>query len=504
MATRSSVGARIALAVAVFVLAAVPWAARARAQGSRANQDAPAEQAENQRRQAELAAEIDLLRADDAAVGRALDAVNTELAAQIDRAKAAAAAADQARRDVESARATEAEVAAEVKEMEVYARDLALALYLRPPSESAVVFLAGENLIESPRQVALVRFRAEDTVVAARQLRVLRNQMTEATLAAELAQSAADDAANTEYQRLVAMREAKTRQETFAVGVGDRIERAIREAETLKGRNAAIAAQIQSDQAALVDKLRGAPQIPTELSDRPVPPPGSAGGTASEGSTPSSATPATAARPSPPTQPPNTAPPAAPPTPQTSPPTAPPVTEAPAVPPTTGPEPVEPPPTTQPEAPPSTTPPSSGGSSGQSCASLGLSVDTTWASGIEVNVSVAGQVEAMVSAAAAEGVQLVGNGYRSCESQVQIRREVCGTTDYDIWERPSWECSPPVARPGRSMHEKGLAIDFFDPRTNDLIRSHDTPEWQWLSRNASRFGFANLPVEPWHWSTTGG
>ena len=26
----------------------------------------------------------------------------------------------------------------------------------------------------------------------------------------------------------------------------------------------------------------------------------------------------------------------------------------------------------------------------------------------------------------------------------------------------------------------------------------------WLAANAGRFGFSNLPSEPWHWSTTGG
>lgn len=500
MATRFSVGARTALAAAVLIITAVPMAARARAQ----DDSAATEQAETQRRQAELAAEIDLLRADDAEVGRALDAVNAELANQIDRATKAAEQADRARAAVEVAHRKESDVAAEVALMEDHARELALALYLRPPSETSAELLAGEDLSESPRQVALVRFRVEDAVVAARQLQVLRNQLTEATLAAEIAKRSADDAAETEYQRLVQLREAKDRQVALAAGVADRIEHAVGEAETLKGRNETLAGQIQADQAALASKLRSAPQVPTDLSDRPVTPTGGATGTGSDRPEPPS--------PTPPTAPPVTSPPATQP-----PPTAPPVTAPPADPdpanpdpepvPTTSPPPPttqpEPPPTTQPEPPPTTTPPS-GGSSGQSCASLGLTVETTWAGDIEVNVSVAGQVEAMVAAAAAENVQLVGNGYRSCETQVQIRREVCGTTDYDIWERPSWECSPPVARPGRSMHEKGLAIDFFNPRTNDLIRSHDTPEWQWLNRNAGRFGFINLPVEPWHWSTTGG
>ena len=68
-------------------------------------------------------------------------------------------------------------------------------------------------------------------------------------------------------------------------------------------------------------------------------------------------------------------------------------------------------------------------------------------------------------------------------------------------EMPSWECSPPVARPGRSMHEQGLAIDFT--ADGDLIRSRSRPAFIWLAANAERFGFYSLPSEPWHWSTTG-
>ena len=47
------------------------------------------------------------------------------------------------------------------------------------------------------------------------------------------------------------------------------------------------------------------------------------------------------------------------------------------------------------------------------------------------------------------------------------------------------------------MHERGLAIDFANCRT------HDTRAFRWLDANAARFGFKNLPSEPWHWSTNG-
>ena len=121
--------------------------------------------------------------------------------------------------------------------------------------------------------------------------------------------------------------------------------------------------------------------------------------------------------------------------------------------------------------------------------------------GIEVAAEIGSQLAAMLAAADADGIYLEGGGWRSSDEQIAIRMEVCGTSEYAIWEMPSWECSPPVARPGRSMHEQGLAIDFT--ADGDLIRSQSHPAFNWLASNAERFGFYNLPSEPWHWSTTG-
>ncbi len=114
--------------------------------------------------------------------------------------------------------------------------------------------------------------------------------------------------------------------------------------------------------------------------------------------------------------------------------------------------------------------------------------------GITVDVSIAPALEAMVAAAAAQGVELTGSGLRTTDEQVALRRAHCGESADDIWRKPSGQCSPPTAIPGTSNHERGLAIDF----TN-------TPgAWAWLAANAGRFGFLNrLPTEPWHWSTTG-
>ena len=117
--------------------------------------------------------------------------------------------------------------------------------------------------------------------------------------------------------------------------------------------------------------------------------------------------------------------------------------------------------------------------------------------GITVHSAIGPQLEQLLAAAEAEGVSLSGGGYRSHEQQIALRRAHCGTSNYAIYEMPAGQCSPPTARPGTSMHEQGLAIDF----NNCSTRS--TRCWQWLNTNAARFGFHNLPSEPWHWSIDG-
>jgi hypothetical protein len=121
--------------------------------------------------------------------------------------------------------------------------------------------------------------------------------------------------------------------------------------------------------------------------------------------------------------------------------------------------------------------------------------------GITVAASVAPHVHALVQAAAADGLRLSGGGYRSADQQVALRRAHCGPSDYDIYDKPSSQCSPPTARPGRSQHEQGLAIDF--QCNGRLITGHANPCFQWLAANAADHGFFNLKSEPWHWSTNG-
>lgn len=111
--------------------------------------------------------------------------------------------------------------------------------------------------------------------------------------------------------------------------------------------------------------------------------------------------------------------------------------------------------------------------------------------GITVAASIAGNLSALIDAAKRDGIALAGSGYRSNSRQRELYAQNC----------PGGVCKVPTAVPGTSMHERGLAVDFTHQGRS--ISSRSSPAFRWLARNAGRYGFVNLPSEPWHWSTNG-
>jgi hypothetical protein len=131
-------------------------------------------------------------------------------------------------------------------------------------------------------------------------------------------------------------------------------------------------------------------------------------------------------------------------------------------------------------------------------------VDTARAScpgggGITVAASIVENLQRLLNAASSDGVQLCGGGYRSSEAQIQTRK---ANGCPDIYKSPASACHPPTAKPGTSMHERGLAVDFTC-NGGGVISSRSSSCFQWMSAHAGSYGFHNLPSEPWHWSTNG-
>jgi hypothetical protein len=106
-----------------------------------------------------------------------------------------------------------------------------------------------------------------------------------------------------------------------------------------------------------------------------------------------------------------------------------------------------------------------------------------------VNSRVSGVIYAMSAAAKEDGVDFsAASGFRSMKLQECLAAGGCGAAG-------------PAATPGYSNHQMGLAIDFNNVPSTAAPGSG--PTWNWLAKNASKFGYKNFPDEAWHWSPTG-
>ncbi len=111
------------------------------------------------------------------------------------------------------------------------------------------------------------------------------------------------------------------------------------------------------------------------------------------------------------------------------------------------------------------------------------------------------QVVSMLDAARNDGIELlpISSAWRDPQQQVALRKQNCP----DWQNSPASACNPPTAKPGTSEHEKGQAIDFGSMCYPSGEKCPGNARWEWLTANASRFGFKPLSSEAWHWSLTG-
>jgi hypothetical protein len=392
--------------------------------------------------------EIDVLTADRDQVRAELDSVEQRYADQQAQVDAARAAADAAAAEVVRAEERVAAAEVEVEQAREVVREYAVEAYIRPPAQDDLRVLSISQADDAGFVSSVLKIMAErrhevvDVLVAKQE--AAAKERESANRAAEEARQRSNDA---EVQ-LVELDRVRADRRAVAEQLDERLDDALAEAAALAAIDQAAADQLAAEELALRDAgpptavLATSPSTPATpdvgiVGDGPSTPP--AGG-------------------APTTRPPTPAP-----TPTTRPPT-----------------------TTPPPAPPGT----------------GVTwADVTSVGGIWVHKSIASNVQGLLNAATAAGFSLRGGGYRDSAAQVATRRNNCGPTYYDIYQKPASQCSPPTAIPGRSMHERGMAIDFTS--SGALITSRSNPAFVWLRNNASRFGLYNLPSEPWHWSTNG-
>ncbi len=388
--------------VLLGLLASGPAADAAESEDPRAERERVGSQ------RAELASELDALRASEAEVSAALADLDANVSDQRALLADAQRVADQAAAHRDVARSEEAEAVAAVASLEDKARDVAVQEFMRPSGAEVEVLLSADSVTEGARRQALLGFRSRRADEVLDQLRAGREDLALRRQEAERAAVTADEKRAEVSGRLHSVEQAQARQQEFATSVEQRLDATLSEAAALESLDRRLAEQIAANESRIAAQL-----AKSRATERPR---GGAGP----------------------------------------------------------------------------------GLSRQVAATAGSIVSVR---GIRVSSQIAGQLAALLDAADADGMAFGGGGYRDPSAQVALRRSNCGTSDYAVYSMSPSQCSPPTARPGASMHERGLAVDFT--YNGSLISSRSNPGFQWLDANASRFGFYNLPAEPWHWSTNG-
>jgi len=363
--------------------------------------DPSARRKEVQGQRAQKAAEVDVLKASDAELEQALDAIDGNLRRQEAAADSAAQAAAAATAAATRAREAERATATKLTQLRGAMRREAVDAYVRGPSDEVMIALKSSSLPEVVAKQQLMRAAMGAGADRADELQAAREDLALLRAAADRAEQQALARRREVDARLGELAQSQAKQEDVAGSVEERLERALAEADSLATLDGQLAADIARRQAALAAKVAATARAASRTS-----------------------------RPSGPTM------------------------------------------------------------------RVG-SGNLTSVRGITVATEIAGRLEALLAAAQADGFSLSGSGYRSSDAQIAARRANCGG---DVYNKPASQCRPPTARPGQSMHERGLAVDFT---WNGRLLSSGSPAFRWLSANAGRFGLFNLPREPWHWSTNG-
>lgn len=398
---------------------------------------------------------IDELKATAEQLQAQLGALNAAFTAALDQHTASVVTADAARVAVENARLAESEAAIRAAELRSDVVDAVVVAYTGHSADADLGLFGTDDVEEAAQRTTFRQWEADRRVGLAdahEQSRLVLVDQRAKTEAAAVAAEAAEAAA---AEQLLKVEQARQQQQALVDATELRLEDALSEAAALAAIDAQVAAELAAKEQSLRDSAEASVAVPVPEKRLPVAPPATAAPTTPKAPAATTTAPKNPASPT--TRP-------------VTPPTTPPSTQA--------------PPTTL--GPPVTLPPP---------------VELVVIRGITVARQIGPATEKLLQAASDAGLQLSGSGYRDSSAQVALRKANCGPTDFDIWEKPASQCRPPTARPGKSMHEQGLALDLTC--SGKLITAHSNPCFEWLEANAAGFGFFNLPSEPWHWSTNG-
>lgn len=111
------------------------------------------------------------------------------------------------------------------------------------------------------------------------------------------------------------------------------------------------------------------------------------------------------------------------------------------------------------------------------------------------------RTDLMMNQAVLDGIDLkITSSYRTEQMQAELRGSNCPNGDVSNLPRDS--CFPATNKPGESMHERGIALDFSCGKVGSYAFKN-TNCFSWLKNNAIKYGYINLEIEPWHWSVNG-
>jgi D-alanyl-D-alanine carboxypeptidase len=386
--------------------------------------------------------QIDVLQAKDVEVQAALSELENNVATQRAELDEAERAHEEAEAELGAAIQAVAGAQLRIDELNRRADELVVQSFVSPPTDNALDAFRADSLSDAAIKQAVIEIQADTDADILDQLDEAHEDMEVEQANKTAAEAAAEEQKDQAAQELADVQTALDQQQDFAADLEERLNAKLAEAESLKEFDKALSDRLVREQAEVARRLR-AMQEAAERQRR-----------AEEAAARAAA--AAADRP------------------------APPVSDSPPRIPT-----MAPPASVVTSAP--------GGLATVTCPHGGS---------VTVAGSIAGNVQALLNAAANDGVSLCAvSGWRSPQKQIELRRAHCGSSNYAIYYMPASQCSPPTARPGSSMHERGLAIDFSCNGGGAIRRGNSC--WNWLAAHANDYGLYNLPSEPWHWSTSG-
>jgi peptidoglycan hydrolase CwlO-like protein len=407
----------LAVALGAIVLSPIPSSAESTRSDrpAGADQEDPQEQRERVReQQAQINLEVDALQASVTDINRTLARLQRNVATQQAEAAEAERAWRAAEEDVAEAQRSVAAAEQRITDLDRATDAMVVDSFVNPPTGEILDAFNADTVSDAAVQQALLAMQADADADLMDQLNAAHEDLAIERSNKEEAAAEAEDRRNDSRAELADIQAAAQQQQEFANAVGERLDRRLAEAESLRRTDAALSRQIQEQQEELARQAAAAEAAAAAAGAAP---PESSGS--------------------------------------------------------------------------STIEPAPGGLATVSCPTGG---STTVAGSIGENV------QGLYNAAGDQGVPLCGSGYRDPEQQIQLRREHCGTSQYAIYEMPSYQCSPPTARPGNSMHEQGLAIDFTCSG-GSIVAGGSCDNF--LKSTADDYGLYNLPSEIWHYSTNG-